>query len=1151
MAIYEYDEKGYRTDSFGSNTPKYKPAQEWGEFTDIQSRDKTFQERDFEITRDELDYYLKYRDKSLLKDTRKYSQQDFRSLVDNTKGNFKLKETINPESGKKTYKLYNKDSNGWSLYSSGNEESGLATLNPEFITDLKSKGKGSISQYSSWFDMTPTQRKEHGREEWMNTPFQMDLKVDKDGKTWSGWKKHGDKSPMQYTVGQEELTYLPNEIKEKYNLIGKNKLRMDPNDGEMYFVSDSGSIQKTISQPDMKWFQNPGRLKELSTDQRFDSKHDDVHDYLSNYDFKYHADSQPISLDPIELKEIPSDTPELELQKPSNIIPVDNEGEPDNIIEKIEEKDKAPQSTIEPEENEITSTEDVSNIEEDEIEINMPDITVTPEMEEKRDANIDSNLKDDDGEEFLNEPIEPGTGLEGDFNNDGEVDRWEQKKLKRQKMFQQDGGETDLLGNLKEVRGSTKYVNESVNAIIDSLSTDSYSESDLNKELNKFQKTYGDENLNVLKSLMELNGNPIARRGIELKKYQEAGETNPNWFKERLYNSVTPIGYDPNQALNEFLMGERQPFTWDGQPQTWETFGSNLGMSQEQADYIRNTSKDAWGMYLGMPQKYETFKESTSQPTEGEMSNDNYYSFNYDDDIWDHALIYNTFDENFKSENPNGKVIEDTGAGGFTLNNYTLDKGYDDDLDLPYVSYYDRFDFDIPIMGSTMPGEKIVGEPFGIYGRMYYDPSVKDENDRPARIFEEEFNKIGVDKNLLKAGIISEASYNGSNMMGEDLSSGLFGEDYSILEEKDLYDGNRNSFVNDIKTQNDLFDKKINGSLHEDEKGLEKVAKEIYYKYRNIIPYSQTEIAALVNQLGKDDTEKYIEDVKRDGFSIEEALPNRYGKDTTFERTPDMIINDFKEVEKNYNKSKSFEHYIVNTLPPNMSNKLLTGYSKEQLDQLNYNGELDGKANKRIKRINNEYERYLNGESISPTVEYELTKLGMINKGEVIDINKGKLEDQKKKYTKGRSKPTAQDVYEYIKMSNPKLTENQIVGIVANVEHESGFRPGVMGDSGTSGGLFQHHKSRLNKMKNFIGQDWNTDWRGQVDYAMTEDSMKKYLQKDYKNPTYATGAFMRIFERPKDQSDQNVLDRSQYLNKYDFDGDGKSIGRDDSYTSKV
>ena len=1156
MAKYEYDEKGYRTDSFGSNTPKYKPAQEWGEFTDVQSRDKNFQEREFEITRDELDYYLKYRDKSLLKDTKQYSQQGFQDLVNNTKGSFKLKESISPDSGRKTYKLYNKDSNGWRLYSQGDEDSGLATLNPEFITDLKSKGKGSISQYSSWFDMTPTQRKEYGREEWMNTPFQMDLKVDKEGKTWSGWKKSGNKSPMQYTLGREDLTYLPSSIKEKYNLVGKDYLRMDPNDGEMYFVSGTGSIQKTISQTDMKWFQNPGRLKELALDQRFDSKHDNVQDYISNYDFRYHADSQPIKLDKIEVKEIPIDTPKLDLKKPSNIIPVNNETDkPDNVIEEIEEKDEyVPISQRDPEENEITNTEDVSNIKEDDIEVNMPDITVTPEMEEERDADIDLNIKDDDGEEFLNEPVEPSMDLEGDFNNDGEVDRWEQKKLKRQKMFQQDGGETteSLLANLKQVRGSTKYVNKSVNSIIDSLNTGSYSESDLNKELNTFQKTYGNENLIVLKSIMELNQNPIARRGIELKKYQEAGEKNPDWFKERLYNSVTPIGYDTNQAMNEFLMGEKQPFMWDGQPQTWETFGDNLDISDEQSDYIKNSSQDAWGMYLGIPQKNDTFKKSTSEPTTGELSNDKYYSFNYDDDIWDHASMYNTFDKDFKEQNPNGKVIEDTGAGGFTLNNYTIDKGYDDEIDLPYISYYDRFDFDIPIMGSTMPGEKIAGDPFGIYGRMYYDPSTKDENGKPVRVFEKEFENIGVDKNLLKAGIINAESYNGSSVRGDGSKSGLFGEEYSILEENDYYKGTRDEFINDIKSQNDIFDKKISGDLDETTESLEKSAKDIYYEYRNQIdlPYNQTELAALVNHLGKENTREFLGSVHRDGFSLNEVFPGLYGEDAKIKsKTPTEYINDFRAIKDNYKKSKSFDHYIMNTLPPNMSNKFLGGYSKEELKQLDYNGELEGKASRRIKRINSEYKKYLDGQSISPTVEYELTKLGMINKGAKTDSKNDNLEEQKKKYTKSRSKPTAKDVYEYIKISSPNLSENQVVGIVANIEHESGFRPGVMGDSGTSGGLFQHHKSRLTNMKNYIGENWNTDWRKQIDFAMTERSMKKYLQNNYRTPTDAVGGFMRIFERPKDQTDENVLDRSQYLNKYDFDGDGKVIGRDDSYSS--
>jgi len=729
-------------------------------------------------------------------------------------------------------------------------------------------------------------------------------------------------------------------------------------------------------------------------------------------------------------------------------------------------------------------------------------------------------------EETLNDPIEPSGPTES-IDSEPELDRWELKKLKRQKMFQKDGGETaeSLLGNLKNVRGSTKYVSKSVNTIIEGLNNDLYNENKLNEDLSSFQKNYGDENLDVLKSIIELNENPIAKTGLELRKYQEAGEKYPSFLAKRLYDSVTPIGYDVNHAVKEILAGEKQPFMWDGKPQTWETFGNNLDMSDEQADYIRNSSQDAWGMYLGIPQEYDTFKESSYQPSIGHDNNDKYFAFNYDDDIWDHALLYNTFDETFKENNPNGKIIEDTGAGGFTLNNYKIDKGYDEDVDLPYISYSDKFDFNIPIMGSSIPGEKIIGNPFDIYGRMYYDPDIKDENGRPVRVFEKDFDKIGVNNNLLKAGIINAESYNGTVM-----DNGLYG----------LRDESITNYKKDIKKQNDLFEKKLNGSSDENQASLEKQSKDVFYKFSNKInmPYNQTELAALIHYMGKNDTEEFLDGVIKDGFSVDEVLPGK---------KPFQYIDNFRSVEKNYNKAKSFDHYILNTLPPNLANQFLNNYTPEQLKQKSFNGELQGRSDRKWRRLRDDFEKYEKGQPISESVKKELIGLGMINSDEYV------LKDTEanKKYTKSRSKPTAQDVYQYIKMKNPSLTENQVVGIVANVEHESGFRPGVMGDSGTSGGLFQHHKSRLDKMKNFIGEDWKTNWQGQIDYAMTERSMKKYLQNDYKNPTYATGAFMRIFERPKDQSDENVLDRSQYLNKYDFDGDGKVIGRDDSYTSKV
>jgi hypothetical protein len=413
--------------------------------------------------------------------------------------------------------------------------------------------------------------------------------------------------------------------------------------------------------------------------------------------------------------------------------------------------------------------------------------------------------------------------------------------------------------------------------------------------------------------------------------------------------------------------------------------------------------------------------------------------------------------------------------------------------------------------------------------------NITHENDKLAEGFGEEFENIwypGVDKNLLKAGIINTEKYN-------DFSSGLYGQDYSVLKDAGIYGGTLDEYKNDIEKQNEIFDNKINGVLNENSRSMEKAAKEIQNEYRNLnIPYTQTEIAGLINFMGEPNTKKFIEGTYRDGSSLGEMFPDLYGEDLESKsKTPYEFMKQFREVNEKYDESKSFEHYILNTLPPNIANKFLNKYSKEEIEKMEFNGDLEGKFHKKQNRLKNEYKRYLAGDTISNTMKHEFVKLGMIQAD--------------KKYIKNKSKPTANDVYEYIKYKNPNLTENQVVGIVANIEHESGFRPGVMGDSGTSGGLFQHHKSRLEKMKNFVGEDWKTNWQGQIDYAMTERSMEKYLKNDYKNPTYATGAFMRIFERPKDQSDENVLDRSQYLNKYDFDGDGKVIGRDDSYTSKL
>jgi hypothetical protein len=144
---------------------------------------------------------------------------------------------------------------------------------------------------------------------------------------------------------------------------------------------------------------------------------------------------------------------------------------------------------------------------------------------------------------------------------------------------------------------------------------------------------------------------------------------------------------------------------------------------------------------------------------------------------------------------------------------------------------------------------------------------------------------------------------------------------------------------------------------------------------------------------------------------------------------------------------------------------------------------------------------------------------------------------------------TADEVYNYIKTTYPDLSENQILGIVANVQAESGFNPSALGDGDTSGGLFQHHGPRFDAMKEFVGEDWETNWKKQIDFAMTEPDMTNYLSTDYDTPTAAVAGFMRKFERPADQSDENVLRRADALGTYDFDGDGTFTEVDEGYVS--
>lgn len=79
------------------------------------------------------------------------------------------------------------------------------------------------------------------------------------------------------------------------------------------------------------------------------------------------------------------------------------------------------------------------------------------------------------------------------------------------------------------------------------------------------------------------------------------------------------------------------------------------------------------------------------------------------------------------------------------------------------------------------------------------------------------------------------------------------------------------------------------------------------------------------------------------------------------------------------------------------------------------------------------------------------------------------------------SSSTKQEIYRYLSedMGFPTAA---VCGIMANMEHESGFRPNAVGDNGTSFGLCQWHNGRFDDLKSFC---LITD----MDYASVEGQL--------------------------------------------------------------
>ena len=115
-------------------------------------------------------------------------------------------------------------------------------------------------------------------------------------------------------------------------------------------------------------------------------------------------------------------------------------------------------------------------------------------------------------------------------------------------------------------------------------------------------------------------------------------------------------------------------------------------------------------------------------------------------------------------------------------------------------------------------------------------------------------------------------------------------------------------------------------------------------------------------------------------------------------------------------------------------------------------------------------------------------------------------------------------------------------GICANIKAESNFRTGAKGDKNTSFGICQWHKGRGEAMKNMVGEGWENNLSGQLDYLWSElcGSYKFVLNSLSGCPNTVEGAkqaadiFVRKFEVPSNvdaASTKRQISAAEYYNK--------------------
>ena len=129
------------------------------------------------------------------------------------------------------------------------------------------------------------------------------------------------------------------------------------------------------------------------------------------------------------------------------------------------------------------------------------------------------------------------------------------------------------------------------------------------------------------------------------------------------------------------------------------------------------------------------------------------------------------------------------------------------------------------------------------------------------------------------------------------------------------------------------------------------------------------------------------------------------------------------------------------------------------------------------------------------------------------------------------------NVYNYLTQHH-KLSKNHALGLMANIDRESGFNPKIMsGDDGGYGGLFQWKGGRQTKTVQDAVKAG--DWKAQIDYALSEPENLSAVKPgafqatSFGSAQEAADWWMTKWERPADLAGGSKK-HSSFLSGYKF-----------------